>query len=82
MRSFSKLFFFDENGQGVLAVNQDGQFPGTIWLDPSKQLIVYMPAEVENSMFTRMFFYHGQGLEHFEFINDWGGEVKLFKVKF
>ncbi len=78
----SKLFFFDENGQGVLAVNQDGQFPGTIWLDPSKQLIVYMPAEVENSMFTRMFFYHGQGLEHFEFINDWGGEVKLFKVKF
>jgi dolichyl-diphosphooligosaccharide--protein glycosyltransferase len=78
----SKLFYFDKSGQGVLAPQSDGQMPGMLWLDPSRQLLVYMPPEVENSMFTRMFFFHGQGLEHFEFINSWGGEVKLFKVKF
>ncbi len=78
----SKLFYFDRNGEGIFAPQQDGQMPGLLWLDPSRQILIYMPPEVENSMFARMFFFHGQGLEHFEFINSWGGEVKLFKVKF
>ncbi len=78
----SKLFYFKQTGEGVLSEQPDAQFPGTLWLDPSRQIVVYMPPEVENSMFTKMFFYHGQDLQHFEFINSWGGEVKLFKVKF
>jgi hypothetical protein len=29
-----------------------------------------------------MFLFNGQGLQNFEYVNNWGGEVKLYKVKF
>ncbi|MCK4429544.1 MAG: hypothetical protein KAU95_04155 [Candidatus Aenigmarchaeota archaeon] len=52
--------------------------PGTLWIEQGFQTAIYMPQELENSMFTRMFFYDGAGLEYFEpaYINP---EVKLFK---
>ncbi len=56
----------------------DATVPGTLWVDPSMKLVIYMPEQIENSMFTRMFFYDGEGLEYFEpaYINP---QVKLFK---
>ena len=55
---------------------------GLFWLSPTKDYAIYVPKELKNSLFTRLFFFHGTGLKHFEFIGNWGGEVKLFKVKF
>jgi len=51
-------------------------------LDPSAQTIVFMPPQLQDSMFTRMFFYNGAGLSNFELVSQWGGEVKLFRVRF
>ena len=45
-------------------------------------MLIHIPPELENSMFTRMFFFNGYGMENFEFVNNWGGEVKLFRVIF
>ena len=58
----------------------DAPVPGTLWVDPSFQAVIYMPPQIENSMFTRMFFYNGEGLKYFEpaYITP---EVKLFKFK-
>jgi len=61
----------------------DAEIKGTLFLaDSSMNMIFFFPPELENSMFTRMFFYNGQGLENFEYVNTWGGEFKLFKIKF
>ena len=51
---------------------------GTLWIDQGFQTAIYMPSQVENSMFTRMFFYNGKGLNYFEpaYMN---AEVKLFR---
>ncbi|MBI5060815.1 MAG: hypothetical protein HZB67_00715 [Candidatus Aenigmarchaeota archaeon] len=44
--------------------------------------IFYMSPELEDAMFTKMFFLNGAGLKNFEFVNSWGNEVKLFRIKF
>jgi hypothetical protein len=51
-------------------------------VQPDKRVAIFMPPEIQNSMFTRMFLFDGAGLEHFELVNQWGGEVKLYKVNF
>ncbi|MEM7813565.1 MAG: hypothetical protein QW548_01555, partial [Candidatus Aenigmatarchaeota archaeon] len=61
--------------------DDDAELPGTVLvLDGSAQVIAYLRPELENALFTRMFFYNGAGLEKFELVGNWGGEVKLFKV--
>lgn len=77
-----KLFYFTKDGQGALKTAPDAQVSGLLWLSPDKQAIIFAPPELENSLFTRMYLFNGAGLQNFEFVNSWGGEVKLFKVKF
>jgi dolichyl-diphosphooligosaccharide--protein glycosyltransferase len=63
--------------------DKNAEVPGTVLvLDTTAQTVAYLRPELENALFTRMFFYNGAGLEKFELVNSWGGEVKLFKVKF
>ncbi len=76
-----KLYYFDKQGNGKLFVNENADLKGLLWLDPSRQTLVFMPPELEASLFTRMFFFNGLGLQKFELVNVWGGEIKLFKVK-
>lgn len=81
LRTVESIFYFAD-GSGRLRTNPNPELQGLIWMDPSKQVIVFIPPELANSLFTRMFLFNGLGLEKFEFVNSWGGEVKLFKVKF
>jgi len=81
-RKVEKIFFFAKNGSSYMNVYPDADVKGMLWLTPAKDILVYIPPELEDSLFTRMFFFNGMGLEHFEFINNWGGEVKLFRVLF
>jgi hypothetical protein len=69
--------------RGLLAMeDKNAELPGTVLvLDASAQTIAYLRPELENALFTRMFFYNGAGLEKFTLVNNWGGEVKLFKIK-
>ena len=77
----AKIVYFSGNHMFLKPI-KDAEVPGMIWMDPSKQIIYVIPEEIENSMFTRMYFFNGAGLSHFQLVNNWGGEVKLFKVKF
>ncbi|MFC2143724.1 hypothetical protein ACFLQN_04975 [Candidatus Aenigmatarchaeota archaeon] len=76
------FFYFNEVGQGKLLTNTEAPVKGTAWLAGDRQTLVFMPPELESSLFTRMFFYNGQGLERFQYVNNWGGELKLYKVIF
>ena len=75
-------FFYFTQTQGLLRTAADPQIDGLIWLSPERQTAIFVPPEIKDSMFTRMFFFNGQGLERFEFVNSWGGEVKLFRIRF
>jgi len=81
-----KIFYYTREGLGYTRIYPDSDVKGLIWLSPDRQVIIYIPPELENALFTRLYFFNGnningQPLEHFEFVNNWGGEVKLFKVK-
>lgn len=76
-----KVFYFTQEG-GVLKIENDAVVKGMIWVHPTREVIIYIPPEIENSMFTRMFLFNGQGLTRFEPVQNFGGEVKLFRVKF
>jgi len=54
---------------------------GMIWVDPSFQNLIYFSPSVKDSIFTRLFFFNGKDLDHFELVFS-NSEVKLFKVKF
>lgn len=79
LRTVENIFYFTNDGAKI-RTTPEADLQGLIWLDPSKQIMVFIPPELANSLFTRMFFFNGFGLERFEFVDSWGGEVKIFKV--
>jgi dolichyl-diphosphooligosaccharide--protein glycosyltransferase len=78
----NRVIYPTQTGYAV-STETGAEVPGTILLaDPSLSYIFYLPPQLENSMFTKMFFFNGASLKNFKFVKDWEGEVKLFKVKF
>jgi dolichyl-diphosphooligosaccharide--protein glycosyltransferase len=77
-----KFVIFDNQGNGQLITQENPGIQGTAFIEPGNQALLYIQPELENALFTRMFLYNGNGLEKFELVNSWGGEVKLYKVKF
>ncbi|MBN2095185.1 MAG: hypothetical protein JW727_04000, partial [Candidatus Aenigmarchaeota archaeon] len=74
-----KALIFYDNGTAVRLDYPDAPVPGVLWVDPTFRLVIYMPAQTENSMFTRMFFFEGEGFEYFEKVYS-NSEIKLFKL--
>ncbi|MBI4896706.1 MAG: hypothetical protein HY832_04130 [Candidatus Aenigmarchaeota archaeon] len=76
------IFYVDATGQGLITSAPDAQVNGMVYVLGNNNAVIYMPPELEQSLFTKMFFFNGAGLKNFEFIKDYGQEVKLFKVHF
>src|SRR3989339_189322 len=73
----SRLIIASPDGLRVIE-DTTGEIQGTIFVpDPSGSTIVYMPEELENSVFTKMFFFNGIQLDKFELVGNWGNEFKL-----
>ncbi|MBI4170426.1 MAG: hypothetical protein HY514_01940, partial [Candidatus Aenigmarchaeota archaeon] len=81
LEQVEQLVYFTNQG-GVLRTQPNAPVKGLIFMEPNRQGIVFIPPEIKDSMFTKMFFFNGQGLQNFEFVDSWGGEVKLFRIKF
>ncbi|MBS3056036.1 MAG: hypothetical protein J4473_01230 [Candidatus Aenigmarchaeota archaeon] len=77
-----RFIYIDSQGYMKMQTEDDFQVPGTAMILPGDSQLIYMPPELENSMFTRMFIFRGQGLENFEYVKNWGGEVILYRVNF
>ncbi len=60
--------------------NTNDTLDGMIWIDPSFRLIIFMDPSIRDSIFTRMFFFDGQGLENFDLMYS-NSEVRIFKAK-
>ncbi len=77
-----KRFVYYSSGLTVEKTYENASIDGMVWTDPSMKAIIFVPKELENSLFTRMMLFDGKGLKHFKFVKDFGWEVKLFKVEF
>jgi len=77
--NINKVINMDDGSEFI---NEESDIPGTVLLINRKQILIHIPPELENSLFTRMFFLNGYDLKHFQFVNNWGGEVKLFRIVF
>lgn len=82
LATIGNLFYFDKNGNGIMKAKPDADMDGLLWLTPDKGVVIFAPPQLENSMFTQMYLFNGFGLKNFELVGNYGGEVKLFKVKF
>ena len=76
-----KVFYF-ENYTGYVQYSDNPQIKGMLYLTPDMRVAFFIPPEIENSMFTKMFFFNGAGLKRFKLVKNFGGEVKLFKIEF
>jgi len=60
--------------------NATDTIDGLLWVDPSFRLSIFMQPQVRDSVFTKMFFWNGKGLNNFDLVFS-NAEVKVFKVK-
>jgi dolichyl-diphosphooligosaccharide--protein glycosyltransferase len=94
-RVISRIVYMDVNGSIITKdySSMPNSIPGFLWALPNfgiagstGQLIapyyvIFMSPEIEDSLFTRMFFYNGQGLQNFKLVYQ-NPEVKIFEVIF
>jgi len=59
--------------------NATNAIDGLLWVDPSFRLAIFMQPGIKDSIFTRMFFWNGEGLKHFELVYQ-NPELRIFKV--
>jgi len=77
-------FFFQGQAQNQDISNLNTtleKINGLIWLDPGLNNLIYFAPAIKDSIFTRTFFYNGEGLKHFELVLS-NPEIKLYKVIF
>ncbi len=61
--------------------NVTNAIDGMVWVDPGFGMVIFMDPKIRDSIFTKMFFFDGKGLKHFELVYS-NPEVKIFKVHF
>jgi dolichyl-diphosphooligosaccharide--protein glycosyltransferase len=78
-----KNIIYYQNGieQKFEYTNITNTIDGLVWVDPSFQVVIFMDAQIKDSVFTKLFFFDGKGLTHFEKVFG-NSEVKIFKIKF
>ncbi|MDI6825977.1 MAG: STT3 domain-containing protein [Candidatus Aenigmarchaeota archaeon] len=54
---------------------------GLIWIDPSFRNLIYFAPSIKDSIFTRTFFFDGEGLKHFDLVYS-NPEIRLYKLNF
>jgi len=77
-----KEVVYYENGEKHLTFeNTTNTIDGMLWVDSTYSTAFFMVPEIRDSVFTKMFFFSGEGLSHFELVYS-NSEIRLFKVIF
>jgi asparagine N-glycosylation enzyme membrane subunit Stt3 len=82
-KNIIKNIIYYQNGQQVQYqyANATDLVDGLVIVDSSFQQATYLDPQIMSSVFTRLYFGNGQGLNHFKLVYD-NGEIKIFKVIF
>lgn len=73
-----------QNGQELRYnyANFTNKVEGMLWVDPSFSTVIFMNPPIRDSIFTKLFFFNGRGLEDsFELVFA-NPELKVYRVKF
>ncbi|MFH1623234.1 MAG: STT3 domain-containing protein [Candidatus Aenigmatarchaeota archaeon] len=73
------VVYFEGGQEKRLMFNESNMIDGTLWVDPSYGIVIFMDPATFESIFTRMFFFNGDGLHHFELVYQ-NPEIRLYKV--
>jgi len=77
-----EIDYFDNRGEHRIKFSEyQDTIPGLVWVDPSFRIIIYMDQDTKNSLFSKMFFWNGEGLKHFRLVYS-NPEARVFKVVF
>ncbi len=76
----SDVVFYQNGLEQTSHASTSNSFDGMIWIDPSFRAIIFMDSSVRDSVFTKMFFFNGRGLNDFELVFS-NQEVKIYKAK-
>lgn len=76
-----EIVYYENNTMQHRITNSTNAIDGLIWVQSDFQVITFMQPDVRDSMLTKLFFFNGEGLNHFKLVysND---ELKIFKVVF
>lgn len=75
-----KLAFY-YNNTPIIYEYEDAEIEGMLYVENNLQFAIFIPKELENSLFTRMFLFNGYGLKHFRLVYS-NPEVKLFELEY
>ena len=73
------VVYFENGQQKSITFNETNMIDGMLWVDPSYSVVIFMDPATRDSIFTRMFFFNGEGLQHFQLVYQ-NGEIRLYKV--
>lgn len=82
--SIRYLVYYSDGTPVIIDTSLYGKKPsikGMVILDPSLQYLFFAEEDLANSMFTKMFFLNGLGLEKFKLVFN-NPEVKIYEVDF
>jgi asparagine N-glycosylation enzyme membrane subunit Stt3 len=74
-------YFENGNEKNMSFQNVTDNIDGLAWVDSSMQTLIFMEPAVRDSVFAKMFFWNGAGLNHFQLVFS-NSELKVFKVVF
>jgi len=80
-QTISQLVYFDRQGnEKRLDYGSDNTISGLLWASPDWQYVLFMTEEVRDSIFTKLLFFNGEGLEHFQPVFE-NSDVKVYRVR-
>jgi len=76
-----EIIYFENDQMKYIKNNSTNAVEGLVWVQPDYRTIIFMQQNVRDSIFTKLFFFNGEGLGHFKLVYG-NGELKIFKVIF
>jgi len=77
--TFERMVYYENGELTEKTFDDERTIPGTLWVHPQYYTVVLIPEYQEKSMFTKMYFFEGEGIDNFDqvFRNDY---VKIYKL--
>jgi asparagine N-glycosylation enzyme membrane subunit Stt3 len=76
-----ELVFYQDGEKQRVEYNVTNIVDGMLWVHPDMKSVIFMDSTIRDSLFTKMFFFEGEGLEQFE-LKYFNSEVRIYKVIF
>ncbi len=74
-----EIVYYEYGQERDILLNDTQAIDGMVWVDPSYSSLIFMEPQIRDSIFNKMFFFLGKGLNNFELVYK-NPEIRVFKV--